>query len=102
MDPGLPGRVHTMMRRDGVGEAMVQRLEVFTLPDPEADLARVQAPTLILWGGRDRMIPPEHGRRFDADIPESTLIVHDDLGHIPHEEAPRRTIGDVREFLEAN
>ena len=27
-------------------------------------LSRLTQPTLILWGGRDRLIPPEHGERF--------------------------------------
>ena len=75
------------------------RLEVFTLPDPTADLARVQAPALVLWGGRDVMIPVEQAARIAADLPQAELIIHDDLGHILHEEDPARTVADVRAFL---
>lgn len=102
MDPDLPGRVHALMQGEGVGEALVQRLEVFTLPAPEDDLARIEAPTLILWGGEDGMVPVEHAARFEAAIPDAELIVYDDLGHILHEEAPARTLEDVRAFLERN
>ena len=75
------------------------RLEVFPLPDPTADLARVQAPALVLWGGRDVMIPVEQAARIAADLPQAELIIHDDLGHILHEEDPARTVADVRAFL---
>tara|TARA_R110000868_G_scaffold80913_3_gene229440 strand:+ start:2240 stop:3181 length:942 start_codon:yes stop_codon:yes gene_type:complete len=99
MDPALPGRVHALMQTPGVGQALVERLEVFTLPDPTADLARVQAPALVLWGGRDVMIPVEQAARIAADLPQAELIIHDDLGHILHEEDPARTVADVRAFL---
>ncbi|WP_417489070.1 alpha/beta fold hydrolase [Maricaulis sp.] len=99
MDPALPARVHALMQTPGVGQALVERLEVFTLPDPTADLAQVEAPALVLWGGRDVMIPVEQAARIAADLPQAELIIHDDLGHILHEEDPARTVADVRAFL---
>tara|TARA_R110002095_G_scaffold103947_2_gene91087 strand:- start:860 stop:1801 length:942 start_codon:yes stop_codon:yes gene_type:complete len=99
MDPALPGRVHALMQTPGVGQALVERLEVFTLPDPTADLARVEAPALVLWGGRDVMIPVEQAGRIADDLPQAELIIYDDLGHILHEEDPARTVADVRAFL---
>ena len=99
MDPALPGRVHALMQTPGVGQALVERLEVFTLPDPTADLARVEAPALVLWGGRDVMIPVEQAGRIADDLPQAELIIYDDLGHILHEEDPARTLVDVRAFL---
>ncbi|WP_203291392.1 alpha/beta fold hydrolase [Maricaulis parjimensis] len=102
MDPSVPTRVHALMRRDGVGEAMVERLEVFTLPDPEADLARVTAPTLILWGERDAMVPVDHAAQFEAAMPDAQVILYPDLGHVAQEEDPARTLADVRSFLSEN
>ncbi len=102
LDPTVPERVHALMRREGVGEAMVERLEVFTLPAPEADLARVMAPTLILWGERDAMVPVEHAALFEAVLPDARLVTYPDLGHVAQEEDPARTLVDVREFLAAN
>ena len=99
MDPGLPNRVHTLMQTPGVGQALVERLEVFTLPDPTADLARVHVPTLVLWGRRDVMVPVAQGDRIVADLPQAELIIYDDLGHILQEEDPARTVADVRVFL---
>ncbi|WP_297735306.1 alpha/beta fold hydrolase [uncultured Maricaulis sp.] len=99
MPEGMPARVHQLMRGEGVGQAMVERLEVFTLPEPSADLARIEVPTLILWGEADRMVPSSHGPLMAATIPDARLITYPDLGHVVHEEAPERTLADVREFL---
>ncbi len=99
MDPALPARVHALMQTPGVGQALVERLEVFTLPDPTADLARVRAPALVLWGRRDSVIPVAQAQRIAGDLPRAELIIYDDLGHIPHEEDPARTLADVRVFL---
>lgn len=99
MDPALPARVHGLMQTPGVGQALVERLQVFTLPDPTADLARVQAPALVLWGARDVMIPVAQASRIAGDLPQAELIIYDDLGHILHEEDPARTVADVRAFL---
>jgi pimeloyl-ACP methyl ester carboxylesterase len=100
MDPAVPERVGDLMGGDGIGDALVERLEVFTLPDPTADLARVTADTLVLWGGLDAMIPVEHADRIIGDLQRARAIIYDDLGHVPHEEDPARTLIDVRAFLE--
>ena len=64
-----------------------------------AGLKALAVPTLILWGGRDRLIPLEFGQRFARDIAGSRLVVFDDLGHVPHEEDPVRTVAVVKTFL---
>jgi len=94
-------RMRDLMRGRGVGDALVERLEVFTLPDPEPDLARIEDPALILWGAQDVMVPAEHAARFESAIPDARAIVYDDLGHVPHEEAPARTAADARAFIES-
>jgi pimeloyl-ACP methyl ester carboxylesterase len=99
LDPAVPERISALMRHDENGAAMVTRLEVFTLPDPEADLARVSAPTLILHGERDVMIPVDHSRAMAAVIPGAQLVTFDNLGHVAHEEDPVRTLIAVRAFL---
>jgi pimeloyl-ACP methyl ester carboxylesterase len=54
---------------------------------------------LIVWGGKDRLIPLELGERFARDIHGSRLIVFDTLGHVPHEEDPARTVAAVLPFI---
>ena len=80
--------------RRALGLRMAQRLAVA----PER-IATLKLPTLILWGGQDRLIPPDNAQKFARDIPGSRLVMFDDLGHVPHEEDPARTLVPVKEFL---
>lgn len=86
----------------GNGDAFVDHLDEFTLPDPTPDLARIAAPTLILWGEEDRLIPVEQANRLAAAIPQASLVTYPGVGHVPHEEIPARSAADVRRFLQAN
>ncbi len=97
--PALVDRYFEITLREGNRRALVQRLQQM---DGGADAARVKAlklPTLLLWGGQDRIIPPPVAQRFQADIGGSKLVMFDDLGHVPQEEDPARTVLPVREFL---
>ena len=74
----------------------------FAQSRPGADTLRLRdlrLPTLVLWGDRDRLIPPENAARFGRDISGSRVIVYRGLGHVPQEEDPARTAADVRAFL---
>ena len=62
-------------------------------------IKRVGQPTLILWGGKDQLIPPSVAQQFVADIDGSQIVTFDDLGHVPQEEEPVRTVGPFKIFL---
>ncbi|MBK9987860.1 MAG: alpha/beta hydrolase [Betaproteobacteria bacterium] len=87
-----------MTLRAGNRRALARRIEQGYTGDPAA-IRSLKQPTLILWGGRDRLLPPENGQRFAKDIASSRLVVFDDLGHVPQEEDPARTVAEVRGFL---
>ena len=59
----------------------------------------IKSPTLILWGEADTWVPIEHGYRFKSDIPNSTLILYEDVGHVPQDEIPEQSARDVKTFL---
>jgi len=59
----------------------------------------ISVPTFILWGRHDRIIPLELGQRLAETIPNSSLRIIENCGHIPHEEHPEVTISLIREFL---
>lgn len=51
-------------------------------------LGRVRAPTLIVWGEQDTVLPPAHGEAFAAAIPGATLELFPACGHlVPYEKA---------------
>jgi pimeloyl-ACP methyl ester carboxylesterase len=97
----LVDRYYEVTLREGNREALVQRFAQAAAGVDEARTRQVQVPTLILWGGLDRLIPLEYGMLFKRDIAGSSIVVFDDLGHVPQEEAPARTVAAARQFLES-
>jgi len=87
-----------MTLREGNRNALGRRFDQGYTGNIEL-LARIKSPTLILWGGRDRLVPLESGERFSRDIAGARLVVLDSLGHVPQEEDPVRTVQLVRQFL---
>ncbi|MCR5872780.1 alpha/beta hydrolase [Phenylobacterium sp. J426] len=65
-----------------------------------ATFAAIRAPTLILAGAKDEIIPVENQRGFASAIPGARLIVYPEGGHVPMEQLPDRTATDLAIFLE--
>ena len=66
---------------------------------PDRRIPEIKVPTLIIWGGRDRLVPPDDAQRFHQDIAGSALAIFDKLGHAPEEEDPAATVAAVKQFL---
>jgi pimeloyl-ACP methyl ester carboxylesterase len=105
-DPGkvtqdMIGRSIELMQREGNRRALLARFRQ-ARPGAFADrIKELKLPTLIIWGGKDRLVPPANARRFHGDIAGSTLVIFDDMGHAPEEEDPARTVLAVKQFLGA-
>ncbi len=56
--------------------------------DVRDDLQRVKAPTLLVWGESDPLIPPSIGDVMRAEIPDSRLLVIERAGHNPMFDRP--------------
>jgi pimeloyl-ACP methyl ester carboxylesterase len=63
-------------------------------------LYRLSAPTLLLWGKSDRLIPPVYADRFQKLIPQATLELIDEAGHMLPYEQPDAFIAAVTRFLD--
>ncbi len=96
--PELVDLYSAMTLREGNRRALGRRIEQGYTGNT-ALLKDIKAPTLILWGGRDRLAPLELGQRFAKDIAGAKLVVFEDLGHVPQEEDPARTVAEVKRFL---
>lgn len=51
-------------------------------------LPRVAAPTLVVWGQRDCILPPEHAEIFRAQLPDARLVILDGAAHNPMVDRP--------------
>lgn len=58
---------------------------------------QLSTPTSLFWGGRDHIFPVELAPKVAAAIAGSRLRIFDDLGHIPHVEAPDRLAAAILE-----
>ena len=98
--PELMVRYRELAQCEGNRRALIERGKQWRRPTTLSHrIAELKLPTLIIWGGRDRLIPPDTAERFHHDIAGSTMVMFDDLGHLPHEEDPVRTVDAVKQFL---
>lgn len=97
--PELIDRYYDLTLRAGNRQALRERFEQTPLMKSGAAIAGVTQPTLILWGGQDRLIAPEHAHAFNQDIVSSELVIFDTLGHVPQEEGADQTVAVVERWL---
>jgi pimeloyl-ACP methyl ester carboxylesterase len=56
-------------------------------------------PLLLVWGGRDPVIPVAHAHDLAEQLPGSRLVVFDGAGHFPQVEEPGRFAAVVADFV---
>lgn len=96
----LIDRYYELTLRAGNRDALRQRFIQVEAGQSYTRISELKMPTLILWGGRDELIPPVNAERFKRDIKGSRLVLFDELGHVPQEEDPARTVAVLMGFLE--
>jgi non-heme chloroperoxidase len=67
--------------------------------DDTARLGEIGAPTLIMWGERDTLLPRAEQERTAAAIPDATLKVYPDTGHVVVWERPEWVVRDLEGFI---
>lgn len=90
------------LRTDGAGAAALSVARRFNADLRALDqrLPEVAAPTLVVRGGRDRVIPERVVTRVAERLPHARLLRYAEAAHCPMEEEPARFAADVRDFLE--
>ena len=75
----------------------------FIWPIPDKGLKkrihRVKAPTLLLWGAEDRIVPLVYAEEFARQIARATVETVKEAGHAPHLEQPAAVAASIRGFL---
>ncbi len=75
----------------------------FVWPIPDKGLPkrahRITMPTLLLWGDSDGIVPPAYGPAFQQLLPNATLRVLEQCGHLPQVERPGEFFEAVVGFL---
>jgi pimeloyl-ACP methyl ester carboxylesterase len=67
--------------------------------DDTAELGRIRAPTLLLWGSVDALVPHAMQEKLTACIPGAELIVYANISHTPRWDDPSSFSADVATFV---
>jgi pimeloyl-ACP methyl ester carboxylesterase len=96
----LIDRYFELTLRAGNRQAFLDRFEARNDSTAYNRIGSIETPTLILWGEEDQLIPVESAYRFHEDLPNGTLVVLPNLGHVPMEENPAESLKPVLSFLD--
>jgi pimeloyl-ACP methyl ester carboxylesterase len=76
----------------------------FIWPIPDKGLKkrihRIAAPTLIVWGTEDKLVPPAYAEEFGSRIAGSQIAMVEQAAHVPQLEQLGRVSGLVRDFIQ--
>ena len=77
----------------------------FTWPIPDKGLKkrmhRIQAPTLVIWGQQDGLVPAIYAQEFTDRIADSRAVIVERAAHVPQLEQPATVSQAVQEFLKS-
>ncbi|MDB6084948.1 MAG: alpha/beta hydrolase [Gammaproteobacteria bacterium] len=73
--------------------------ESLRLDELTAELPRLSAPALLIWGAMDPIFGPRHRISLCRALPGATVRIHGELGHNPFWEQPALIAHDIAEFL---
>ena len=93
---GLPGyrdALIAILRGTTTLRGMRPAMGLGSLPE------HIGAPTLVLWGDHDRLVPVSHAQKVQAMIPEAELTILEDAGHSPQMEVADAFNERVLRFL---
>ena len=100
--PYIPGFLINVLaeakiKRKAIEQKMLKDMAVDA--DQTAILAKIHAPTLILWGKQDRVLHVDNAGLLQEKIPGSRKVLFEQTGHVPMVEKPEETAQHFRDFL---
>ena len=95
----LVDRYFELTLREGNRQAFIDRFKVKYDTISHKKIKLIYKRTLILWGEDDELIPLEMAYLFHKDLPNDTLVILKDVGHVPMEESPNKSLRPFIEFL---
>jgi pimeloyl-ACP methyl ester carboxylesterase len=104
--PPVPWQFRKFMTAEAVRRRpetlqIVEAIRPFLLDGVREELPKVQAPTLVVWGDRDRVTDRSMMPVFTAGIPRATGALIRGAGHVVFSDAPEETRRSVVPFLQA-
>ena len=95
----LPGPLVAEQLRGSGKPGFIDALDALTDYPIRDRLGEIAAPTLVVWGSEDRLVPVRDAWEFGDLIPDSRVVVYEDTGHMAMLERPEAFNALVDEFL---
>ena len=102
LNDALVNRYFDMLRAPGVRGAILNRSNQTIYTDPVPRLKAIKAPTLLIWGEQDQMIPSTNAQSYANVLSNSTTVIVPKLGHLLQEEQPEKGLTAVMKFLDGH
>jgi pimeloyl-ACP methyl ester carboxylesterase len=97
--PDMVDMYWRLNRREGTRAATLKRFNTPWDTYNADNMSKIAMPTLILWGDKDTLIPPDSGEAARDAIKGSQFVLYKNVGHIPMEEVPDQSAAAVKAFL---
>ncbi len=99
-DQGLCDLVKSMAEHVGKEAFLRQETALLARDDARDRLAAISCPTLVLCGRQDILTPPDLHEEIASAIPNATLVILPDCGHLSTLERPRKVTLHLQAWLE--
>jgi pimeloyl-ACP methyl ester carboxylesterase len=100
-DEAVVARVFAMTEAVGRTNFVRQQHAILGRRDQSDTLAGMQVPVLVLCGGLDTLTPPALSVDMAGLVPDSRLVILDDVGHLSSLEAPQAVTGALQQLFDA-
>ena len=92
-------RYWEMLRYPGNRSATIARFSADRRAFSAEEVQNIATDTLIIWGDEDAVISVDAGTWYDENLPNSTLIIYPEIGHLPQEEIAEESANAVDLWL---
>ncbi len=106
--PFVPWPIYSVMEQKAIANQAINK-RIFAdirdsgyQPDFRDVLGQITAPVLVVWGREDRVINYRNAEVFEREIHRSTVVLIDNVGHVPMVEVPEQSANLMRELIEAS
>lgn len=97
----IPASAAVQMVRDSVGcSVYFELMEAITRDGPPRSFDGITAPVMLVWGTRDRILPPKrYSDRLRRMLPEAEWVELKGLGHMPMSDDPELVARTISSFV---
>ena len=99
-DPAIVEGYRLPLMAENWDRALWEHTKAAQAPNLAEQLDQIQAPTLVISGDDDQIVPVENSIQLAEDIPGAELVILENCGHLPQEECPQAFLTAVFNFID--